>query len=69
MGHFFSRSCGSLSHHGKLDNPFKFLKMATVDLEQDSKHLSTLDCHNIVNIIQCCLFSERIFAGDYVLKK
>ena len=60
------------SNHGRLDNPFKVLKMVTVDLEQDSKHLSTLDCHNIVNIIQCCLFSERIFAVlviSYVLKK
>ena len=49
-----------------------FLKMATIDSEQDSEHLSTSDCHNGEKI-QCCLFSERIliFAGDklYIMLK
>ena len=33
------------------------------DSDQDSDQLSTSDCHGIVNIIQCCLFSARTTAA------
>ena len=44
-------------------------KKATVDSEWDSEHLSTSDYHSS-DIIQCCLFSEKIHFGDqlYMLK-
>ena len=42
-----------------------FFKYGNSRFKEDSGHLSTSDCHNS-DIIQCCLFSVRIFTDNYM---
>ena len=61
--------CFAGSDHRKSDNPnLYYLKMPTMDSEQDSKQCSTMTV-TVVNTVQCYLFSERIFDVNYVSKK
>ena len=69
MVHFLRIMWVIKSNLGKWMIQFAFLKNGNhIALEGDSEHLSTSDCRSS-NIIQCYLFSEGTFAGDYVLKK